>query len=602
MNNEKQKFIRNFSIISHIDHGKSTLADSLIFATNPSKKVIVNTQLLDNMALEKKHGITIKSNHIVLDYKYTEKNFEMCLIDTPGHVDFAFEVSRSLRACEGVLLVVDATQGIQAQTVSNVNIALEHNLMIIPVINKIDMPNADVSRTVTEIEEYLGLSCVNCPRISAKLMTNIQSVIEKVITTIPAPINRDHLNFQALIFDSFYDTHQGVILYCRITSGLLKKEDELFLQNNNTSFNIVKIMLKKIKLLEIKNAWSGQIVVLLTNLKQHELTFVGDTIVKFDDRKNTGIIPGFVRPKPIIFSNLYLSNNDKFQTLTNALQKLKLNDDSLTYTVQQSSALGMGYLCGFLGSLHRQIIKERLNTEYDIEIIPGMPSVEYSVKLKNKAKQISVFSASKMPSVDQIQEIRALFCKLIVCTPLKYYGEILKYTIANGGTLKDFSKASNYLYYLTFEMALNRMIIDYSENIKSISNGYASITYELIDFRRVNVVKVEFLVNYEEVQPLTIIVDKNDAQKIGKRVCERLKKLIPPGNFQIAIQAVIGGKIIARTTIKALRKNVTEKLYGGDITRKMKLLKKQKAGKKRMKKFGKVFIPSDVFVKINQET
>lgn len=593
------KFIRNFSIISHVDHGKSTLSDSMIITANPNEHTLLNTQVLDNMNLEKKHGITIKSNHINLDYVVEGQEYNFCLIDTPGHVDFSFEVLRSLRACEGVILLVDATVGIQAQTVANFRIARKHKLTIIPVINKIDMPNSDVQKTVNEIEKFFGISCKNCPLVSAKKMININHVFLEIVKKIAPPENYDDQPLQALVFDSYFDQHKGVILYVRIISGKLIAGDHLWLVNNQISLKVSKLMQKKIKLASLKSAYSGQIAIIFSNLKQHEIQFVGDTLVKHENRMAATAVPGFVRPRPVIYSNFYLSDNTKFGFFTKALHKIKLNDDSLTFSIQRSNSFGLGYLCGFLGSLHKQIVKERLETEYEIEIISGIPSVEYRVSLKNKPNALSVYSANKMPPPEQISKIEGLFCAVTICTPLKYYGRILDYSVKNGGSYKGLSHAGEHLYLLTVEMSLSRMIINYFDQIKSISNGYASITYEILDFRPVSVAKLNFLVNYENVTPLTVIVDKDDVNKIGKQVCEQLRDLIPACNFQIAIQAAVGGKIVARTTIKALRKNVTAKLYGGDVTRKMKLLKKQKAGKKRMKTFGKVYIPSSVFLHVD---
>ena len=588
--------IRNFCIVAHIDHGKSTLADRLMEYTNTVAKRDLSDQMLDSMDIERERGITIKLTPACMKYKYNGEEYTLNLIDTPGHVDFSYEVSRSLAACEGAILVVDATQGVQAQTLANVYLALDANLEIIPVINKIDLPSADIAGTKKEIEDIIGIPCDEACEISAKTGLNIESVLEAVIKNVPAPKGNENTQLKALIFDSYYDSYKGAVSLVRIFDGTVKAGDEILFMQTNKSFTVTEVGIFTPNSSAIDQLTAGDVGYIAASVKNVSDTKVGDTITL----KNNPVekaLDGYKEATSVVFCGIFPLDGDKYQELQDALEKLKLNDASIHFTKETSLALGHGFRCGFLGLLHMEIITERLEREFNLEIITTAPSVEYKV-YDNKGKVYDVTNPSEMPPMANITKMEEPIVKMEIITPKEYLGGIMDLCADRRGVYHDMQYIDANRTKLIYTMPLNEIVYDFFDKIKSISKGYASMDYELAGYQDSQLVKLDILLNGEICDALSIIVHKDKAYQRGRALCERLKTVIPRHLFEIPIQAVIGGKVIARETISAMRKDVLAKCYGGDVTRKRKLLEKQKEGKKRMRKLGSVDLPSEAFVSI----
>ena len=588
--------IRNFCIVAHIDHGKSTLADRLMEYTNTVAKRDLSDQMLDSMDIERERGITIKLTPACMKYKYNGEEYTLNLIDTPGHVDFSYEVSRSLAACEGAILVVDATQGVQAQTLANVYLALDANLEIIPVINKIDLPSADIAGTKKEIEDIIGIPCNEACEISAKTGLNIESVLEAVIKNVPAPKGNENTQLKALIFDSYYDSYKGAVSLVRIFDGTVKAGDEILFMQTNKSFTVTEVGIFTPNSSAIDQLTAGDVGYIAASVKNVSDTKVGDTITL----KNNPVekaLDGYKEATSVVFCGIFPLDGDKYQELQDALEKLKLNDASIHFTKETSLALGHGFRCGFLGLLHMEIITERLEREFNLEIITTAPSVEYKV-YDNKGKVYDVTNPSEMPPMANITKMEEPIVKMEIITPKEYLGGIMDLCADRRGVYHDMQYIDANRTKLIYTMPLNEIVYDFFDKIKSISKGYASMDYELAGYQDSQLVKLDILLNGEICDALSIIVHKDKAYQRGRALCERLKTVIPRHLFEIPIQAVIGGKVIARETISAMRKDVLAKCYGGDVTRKRKLLEKQKEGKKRMRKLGSVDLPSEAFVSI----
>ena len=588
--------IRNFCIVAHIDHGKSTLADRLMEYTNTVAKRDLSDQMLDSMDIERERGITIKLTPACMKYKYNGEEYTLNLIDTPGHVDFSYEVSRSLAACEGAILVVDATQGVQAQTLANVYLALDANLEIIPVINKIDLPSADIAGTKKEIEDIIGIPCDEACEISAKTGLNIESVLEAVIKNVPAPKGNENSPLKALIFDSYYDSYKGAVSLVRIFDGTVKAGDEILFMQTNKSFTVTEVGIFTPNSSAIDQLTAGDVGYIAASVKNVSDTKVGDTITL----KNNPVekaLDGYKEATSVVFCGIFPLDGDKYQELQDALEKLKLNDASIHFTKETSLALGHGFRCGFLGLLHMEIITERLEREFNLEIITTAPSVEYKV-YDNKGKVYDVTNPSEMPPMANITKMEEPIVKMEIITPKEYLGGIMDLCSDRRGVYHDMQYIDANRTKLIYTMPLNEIVYDFFDKIKSISKGYASMDYELAGYQDSQLVKLDILLNGEICDALSIIVHKDKAYQRGRALCERLKTVIPRHLFEIPIQAVIGGKVIARETISAMRKDVLAKCYGGDVTRKRKLLEKQKEGKKRMRRLGSVDLPSEAFVSI----
>ncbi len=589
--------LRNFCIIAHIDHGKSTLADRLIEMTGQVAERDMEEQLLDSMALERERGITIKLTPVRM--LYTAKNGEeyvFNLIDTPGHVDFTYEVSRSLKACEGAILIVDASQGIQAQTLANVYLALDSNLEIMPVINKIDLPSADPDAAGKEIEDVIGLDGSNAPRISAKTGVNVEEVLEKIVTEIPAPIGDDEAPLKALIFDSYYDNFRGVILFVRIMDGIVKVGTKIKTFMSDKVFDVVEVGTFNPDLRPKSQLSSGEVGYIAASIKSISDIEVGDTV--FD--VNNPIVeplPGYKKAQPVVFSGVYPLDGSKFNDLKEALLKLKLNDASLTFEPDNSTALGFGFRCGFLGLLHMEIIQERLEREFGLDIITTAPSVSYIVH-KTDGEVVTVENPTKLPPVVEIEYMEEPVIKASIYSPPDYVGAIMELCQEKRCVFEDMVYIDSKRVKLNYELPLNEIVFDFFDGLKSRTRGYASFDYEVSGYKRSDLVKLDLLLNGEICDALSIIVHKEKAYQRGRAIAEKLKEVIPRQMFEIPVQAAVGGKIIARETVKALRKDVLAKCYGGDITRKKKLLEKQKEGKKKMRKLGSVEIPSEAFMSI----
>lgn len=584
--------IRNFCIIAHIDHGKSTLADRFLEVTKTVEKREMKEQLLDTMELERERGITIKLQPARMEYKEHILN----LIDTPGHVDFAYEVSRSLAAVEGALLVVDGSQGIEAQTLSTLYAAIDAGLEIIPVVNKIDLPHAEPERVAKEILNLLGCSEEEIIFASGKTGDGVEKILDRVIEKIPQPKTIEDIGPKALIFDSFYDSYKGVITYVRLFNGELAKGDKISLMAEATPAEILEIGYLKPKFVPQQGLVLGEIGYIVTGLKDVKKARVGDTITTTKGHAQKPL-PGYKEVKPFVFAGLFTTEGDDFPLLREALGKLALSDSSLVYEPESSAALGFGFRCGFLGLLHMEIIKERLEREFNLDLIATSPSVPYEIA-KTSGEVITITSPAELPERTNIKEIREPFVKLEVVTPSNYIGPIMELVQGRRGIYKNTSYLDENRAVLDYEVPLSGIVTDFFDKLKSISSGYASLNYEMIGFRAEDLVKIEVLINNQAFDTLSIIAHKTEAQKIGETTVKKLKDLIPKQNFKIPIQAAIGGKIIAREDIPAFRKDVTAKLYGGDVTRKRKLLEKQKAGKKRMKMVGNIEIPTDTFIKL----
>lgn len=590
------KNIRNFSIIAHIDHGKSTLADRLIEATGTVSSREMEAQYLDNMDIERERGITIKAQTVRLAYQAKNgKTYHLNLIDTPGHVDFTYEVSRSLAACEGAILVVDTSQGVEAQTLANVYMALSNNLEILPVLNKVDLPSADPDSTRKQIEEVIGIEASHAVRASAKTGLGIQEILEGVVTYFPPPLNNDEKPLRALIFDSWFDPYQGVVTLARVFDGSAKKGDKVRLHHIGKEFEIQKLGVFAPKFREVDSLSSGEVGCFICNIKDVRDARVGDTICA------TGVtvepLHGFHEVKPMVFSGMYPIDANQYNDLKEALEKLRLNDSAFTFEPETSSALGFGFRCGFLGLLHMDVVQERLEREYNLNLITTAPSVIYKVT-KTNGEEISVDNPSHLPPAGNIAKIEEPYIKLTIHLPNEYVGNVIALCEERRGTQKTIDYLTAERVQLVYEMPLAEMVFDFFDKLKSVTKGYASMDYELIDYREGDMVKLDIMINGDPVDALSVIIHRAKANYRGREIAKKMKELIERQMFEVAIQAAIGSKVIARETLGALRKNVTAKCYGGDITRKRKLLEKQKEGKKRMKQIGSVEIPQEAFLAV----
>lgn len=593
----KRDHIRNFSIIAHIDHGKSTLADRLIEMTGTLSKREMEDQILDSMSLERERGITIKDQAVQLDYKAKDGNdYILNLIDTPGHVDFTYEVSRALAACEGALLVIDATQGIEAQTLANVYLAMDHDLEIIPVINKIDLPSADVPRVEKEIEDILGIDKSDCVLCSAKTGLGVDQVLEAVVNRVPAPKGDPEAPLQALIFDSKFDAYKGVMLYVRVVNGCLKKGMSIRLMATGKVYDVTEVGVFKPAMINVPELGEGQVGFLAAAIKTVKDARVGDTITD-NNRPAKEPLPGYRKATPMVYCGLYPIENSDYDNLRDALEKLQLNDASLTFEPETSSALGFGFRCGFLGLLHMDVIKERLEREYGLSLITTAPNVIYEV-VKTNGDIEMVDNPSQFPNPTVIEHVEEPFVNATIIVPKDFVGPVMELSQEKRGEYQNMTYLDETRVMIHYALPLSEIIFDYFDRLKSVSRGYASLDYELSGYRPSDMVKVDILLNGDPVDALSAIVHRDRAQYWGRALVEKLRKLIPRQLFEIPIQAAIGSKIIARENVSALRKDVLAKCYGGDITRKRKLLEKQKAGKKRMKQVGSVELPQEAFMAI----
>ena len=589
MNQEK---IRNFAIIAHIDHGKSTLADRMLELSGNVSKREMTSQILDNMELEKERGITIKMNAVRLNYK----GYEFNLIDTPGHVDFSYEVSRSLAACEGAILLVDATQGIEAQTLANYYLALENDLEVIPVINKIDLPNSDVEKVSNELINTFGFTKDEIILTSGKTGEGVDKLLDAVIDRVPSPKGEKNSKLKALIFDSVFDSYKGVIVHIRIVDGELKNKDKIRFMSNNSSYDITELGYTTPKIVNVDKLSSGDVGYLCASIKTISDIKIGDTITLDNDPCNEPL-KGYEDVKPMVYSGIFPVETREYDLLKDALEKLAINDASLTFIPETSKALGFGFRCGFLGLLHMDIIKERLEREFNLNIILTAPSVIYNVCLTNK-EMVSISNPSDLPPVEKISYIEEPYIKTNIFTPTDYIGPIMELCENKRGTFKNMEYINETRVNIHYELPLSEIMYDFFDKLKSVTKGYASFDYELIGYRQNKLVKMDILLNGEKVDALSMIVHKDFAYNIGKNMVNRLRSIIPRQMFEVPIQAFINNKAIARETIKPLRKNVLAKCYGGDVSRKKKLLEKQKEGKKKMKNIGSVEVPPEAFLEI----
>ena len=594
-----RQFIRNFAIIAHIDHGKTTLSDRLMELTGSlsAREMLGHDQFLDAMELEKERGITIKAHAVRMNYQAKDGNtYQLNLIDTPGHVDFSYEVSRSLASCEGTLLVVDAAQGVEAQTLANAYIAINHGLEIIPVINKIDLPSADIERTKEMIEGAVGLDASHALPISAKTGQGVPEVLERIVSQIPPPKGNIDAPLQALIFDSWFDSYRGVGVLARVVNGRMKKGQQIRLMSNGKSFQVETMGVLTPKPVEIDELTAGEVGFFFATLKNVQDTKIGDTVTD-DDRPALEALPGFEEIKPMVFAGLYTVDSHEHALLRDALEKLRLNDSSFFFEPESSTALGFGFRCGFLGLLHMEIIQERLEREFNLELIVTAPSVRYKVTLTD-GQVLDVDNPSKWPEQTQIDKVEEPIITANILTNEEYVGGIFKLVEEKRGKQKNFEYVSSNRVLLTYELPLNEIVLDFYDRLKTISRGYASLDYHLSGWWESPMVKLDILVAGDPVDALSIIVHKDHSYERGRALVSRMRKLIPRQMFEVAIQAAIGAKVIARESVAALRKNVLAKCYGGDISRKRKLLEKQKEGKRRMKRVGKVDIPQEAFLAV----
>ncbi len=594
--NSRMEKIRNFSIVAHIDHGKSTLADRLLEETNTVARRDMESQLLDSMELERERGITIKLTPTKMKYVKDGVEYTLNLIDTPGHVDFTYEVSRSLAACEGAILIVDATQGVEAQTLANCYLALDNNLEILPVINKIDLPSADVPRTREEIEDVIGLDASNAPAISAKEGKNIKDVLDMIVEKIPAPKGDENAPLKALIFDSVYDNFKGAICIVRIVDGSVKVGTKIQMMETKSVFDVTEVGYFTPQKQSTEILRAGDVGYITASIKNVSETKVGDTITDFDNPA-TEALPGYKAVQPVVFSGIFLVDGSRYGDLKDALEKLKLNDASLSFTPENSTALGFGFRCGFLGLLHMEIITERLEREFNLDLITTAPGVAYDV-YKTNGEKISVSNPSLLPNPTDIDHIEEPVVKVNILTPPEYVGAIMELCQDKRGIYLDMQYLDKNRVRIVYKLPLNEMIYDFFDSLKSRTRGYASLDYEFIGFETSDLVKLDILLNGEVCDALSLIVHKEKAYARGRAIAEKLKNVIPRQLFEIPIQASIGNKVIARETVKAMRKDVLAKCYGGDISRKRKLLEKQKAGKKKMRQIGSVELPSEAFMSI----
>ncbi len=594
---QDEKFIRNFSIIAHIDHGKSTLADRLLelgMVTNDRTK---KDQILDTMDIERERGITIKANNASFDFHSKDGNtYLLNLIDTPGHVDFTYEVSRSLMACEGVLLIVDATQGVEAQTLANLYLAMESNLKIIPVINKIDLPSADIPKCMTLIEDTLGLDSEEAIPISAKTGKNVMEVLESITRLIPPPTGNNQSRLKALIYDSYFDTYMGVVVKVRIFEGTVRKGDRVLFMGSQIEHIVTEVGINRLQLTPQDEISAGQVGYLIAGIKKIADARTGDTITHVDNPTNEAV-QGYKEAKPMVFSGLFPINGEQFDELTEAIEKLKLNDAALVYEKENSLALGFGFRVGYLGLLHMEIVQERLEREFNLDLITTAPSAKYRIT-NTKGEIFEVDNPSKFPDPQVIEIMEEPFVKATIITPNEYVGNIMSLVIEKRGVQTDSIYLDQDKVQMIYEIPLAELIFEFYDKLKSYSKGYASLDYEPIGYKQSQLVKLDILVNHEPVDALSTIVHRTRAEQRGRAIIEKLKSLIPKQQFVIAIQAAVGSKVLGRESISAVRKNVTAKCYGGDITRKKKLLEKQKEGKKRMKQFGSVEIPQEAFLAV----
>ncbi|MEC9296192.1 MAG: translation elongation factor 4 [SAR324 cluster bacterium] len=591
------KFIRNFSIIAHIDHGKSTLADCLMKETGAVTDREAQEQLLDNMDIERERGITVKSQTVRLNYQAGDGNeYVMNLIDTPGHVDFTYEVSRSLAACEGALLVVDAAQGVEAQTLANVYLALENDLEILPVLNKIDLPTAEPERVCQEVEDLVGLDTSIAAKVSAKQGIGIQDVLEQVVDFVPPPAGDSNAPLRALIFDSWFDSYLGIVIMIRVVDGIVKVGDKVLFVSTAKEYEVVQLGVYTPFREERSELGIGEVGYLCASIKTIGHTRIGDTITSVDNPCKD-VLPGYAEAKPMVFSGIFPVEGEQYEELKEALRKLALNDASLSYELETSVALGFGFRCGFLGLLHMEITQERLEREFNLQLITTAPSVVYQVHLK-KGGVVRIDNPSQLPSPMEIDFIEEPYISGRVLTPQEYVGGIMKLAQERRGVQTNMEYPSQNRVMLEYELPLNEIVLDFYDQLKSVSRGYASFDYELIDYRRGRLVKLDIMLNGEMVDALSLIVPSDQAPFRGRELAKKIKEFIPKQMYEVAIQAAIGAKIIARETQGAMRKDVTAKCYGGDITRKRKLLEKQKAGKKRMKRVGSVEVPQEAFMAV----
>jgi GTP-binding protein LepA len=581
--------IRNFCIIAHIDHGKSTLADRLMELTGTVEKRNMKAQLLDKMDLEREKGITIKLAPVRMQYK----NYELNLIDTPGHVDFSYEVSRSLEACEGAILVVDASQGIQAQTLANVYLALAADLTILPVLNKIDLPAADVERVSAEVVALLGCKKEDILHITAKNGIGVAELLDEIVAKIPAPTVDETLPSRALIFDSYYDDYRGVVLYVRVFDGIIKKSDIMEMMGTKSEGIALEVGCLTPEMKSTGVLRSGEIGYIVTNLKSTREARVGDTIT-LEKNKATSPLPGYLEVKPFVYAGFFPDSNENYQLLKDAIEKLSLSDSALQFTPENSPVLGYGVRIGFLGLLHMDIVKERLEREYDLELVVTNPSTDYHILLIN-GEELDIKSASELPDPAQIAEIREPWIKGEVVCPKQYVGAVIQLIVQKRGIHKNLSYVDAQLALVSFDAPLANLLTDFYDQLKSVTSGYGSFNYDLSEYRAEQLVRLDFYVANERIDALSLMVHQSEATGIGRDIVKKLKDVIPRQNFQISLQAAIGARFLAREDISAFRKDVTGYLYGGDVSRKKKLLAKQAKGKKRMKRFGKVDIPSDAF-------
>lgn len=592
------KKVRNFAIIAHIDHGKSTLADRILGLTGSVTAREEREQLLDSMDLERERGITIKSQAVRLSYTAQNgEKYAFNLIDTPGHVDFTYEVSRSLAACEGALLVVDASQGVEAQTLANVYLALDNDLEIVPVLNKVDLPAADVERVKAEIEEIIGLDTSNAVAISAKTGLNVEEVLEAIVEWIPPPDSNDEKPLRALIFDSWYDNYRGVIMLVRVVDGVMKKGTKIHMKATNQTYEVLEVGAFTPGAVSLPEMTAGDVGFVVANIKEVRHAKVGDTIVEASLKHELQPLSGFKEVNPMVFSGLFPVVSSDYEMLREALEKLRLNDAAFSFEMENSAALGFGFRCGFLGLLHLEIVQERLEREFNMDLITTAPTVVYEVTT-NEGEELRIDNPAHLPEVQHIQEIREPYINATIHVPTEYCGPVLKLCEERRGIQKELSYSGTKRMLITYELPLAEVVFDFFDKLKSVSKGYASLEYAMASYQASDLVKLDVKVNGENVDALSIIVHRARAYDRGKALCERLRKVIDRQQYEVAIQAAIGNKIISRETVRALRKDVTAKCYGGDISRKRKLLEKQKAGKKRMKQVGNVEIPQEAFLAV----
>ncbi|MDO5385806.1 MAG: translation elongation factor 4 [Pseudomonadota bacterium] len=586
--------IRNFAIIAHIDHGKSTLADRIIEFCGGLQQREMQEQVLDSMDIERERGITIKAQTVRLNYKAKDgKTYQLNLIDTPGHVDFSYEVSRSLASCEGSVLVVDATQGVEAQTLANVYLAINNNHEIVPVLNKIDLPSADPERVKKQIEDVIGIDASEAVETSGKTGLGVDNLLEAVVTRLPAPVGNVDAPLKALLIDSWYDSYLGVIILVRIHDGIIRKKMQIRMMSNNAVYTIDKVGIFTPKMQDVEELRPGEVGFITASIKSVSDCHVGDTIT---DNKSpcAQALPGFKPSIPVVFCSIFPVDSSVYGLLKDALAKLKLNDASIDYQNENSAALGLGFRCGFLGLLHMEIIQERLSREFDLDLITTAPSVAYKINMTD-GSQITLHNPADMPETTKIASIEEPMVRATILVPDEYLGSVLKLCTERRGEQEDLTYAGSRAM-VVYKIPLNEIVFDFYDRLKSISSGYASFDYELIGYEVSDLVKVQILINEEPVDALAFLCHREEAESRGRQICERLKDLIPRHLFKIPIQAAIGGKVVARETISAMRKDVTAKCYGGDITRKRKLLDKQKKGKQRMRQFGKVEVPQSAFI------